>query len=204
MAELSEPTRPQNAYWIWLAEHREELTKEAGVGQKGCVVTALGGAKWKALSANAKAPYEKQAQQKKAAYDKAMEEFKAAGGQVGKRRQEKAAGKKERETKKAKKDARKNSGKPKRPPTAYFAWLNAEGRAAIQKELGTTDFGTTTKAAGERWKTSVPAATKAKYEKIAAEAKAEYDKEFKEWKATQANKENADDNDDEEEEEDDE
>merc|ERR1711971_96697 len=102
--------------------------------------------------------------EKKAAYEKAMEEFKAAGGVAGKRRQEKAAAKKGRADKKAKKEARKNSGKPARPPTAYFLFVNKEGREAAQKELGTKDFGPVGKLAAEKWK-ALPAAKKAPYEK---------------------------------------
>merc|ERR1719222_215966 len=69
------------------------------------------------MSANQKAPYEQQAAVKQAAYHKAMEEFKAAGGEPGKRRQEKAALKKDRANKKARKEARdaKNPGRPSKP-----------------------------------------------------------------------------------------
>jgi len=197
-AELQEPSRPQNSYWIWLSEHREELAKEAGSG-KGSVVGKLAGEKWKVLSANAKKPYEEMAAKKKADYEKAMEEFKAAGGQAGKRRQEKAALKTTRADKKAKKEDRKNSGKPAKPPAAYFAWLNAEGREAAQRELGTKALGVVTKAAAERWKT-LSAAKKQPYEKAAAESKAKYDAAMQEWRAQQTNKENAADGDEEEEE----
>merc|ERR1712217_191168 len=118
-AELIEPAKPQNAYWIWLADHRDAISKEAG-SAKGPDVGKLAGAKWKAMAASAKAPYEKQASQKGAAYEKAMEEFKAAGGVAGKRRQEKAEAKKDRVAKKAKKEARKNSDRPTRPQSSYF------------------------------------------------------------------------------------
>merc|ERR1711971_401847 len=160
------------------------------------VVAKLGGERWKALTANQKAPYEKKAESNKVAYEKAMEEFKAAGGQPGKRRQEKAALKKERADKKAKKGARKNSGKPAKPPSAYWIWMN-ENREALQKELGTKQIGVVGKAAGERWKT-LPAAHKAKFETIAADKRSAYEMAVAEWKEQQGNKENADEKEDEE------
>jgi len=197
-----EPSKPQNAYWIWLCEHRDTISKEAG-STKGSDVGKLAGAKWKAMTANAKAPYEKQAAEKRATYEKAMEVFKAAGGVPGKRRQEKAEAKKDRVAKKAKKEARNNSDKPTRPQTAYFLWINAEGRVAAQKELGTNNLGPVGKHCGEVWKT-LTAAKKAPYEKEAAEKKAAYDKLFAEWKAKQGNKENEDDNEEDEAEDEDE
>jgi len=69
------PKRPQNAYWIWLADNREAVAKEAG-SMKGSVVGKLAGEKWKALSAAAKAPFEKKAAASKAEYEKALEEWK--------------------------------------------------------------------------------------------------------------------------------
>jgi len=196
--ELNEPSKPQNAYWIWLSEHRDAITKEAG-SSKGSDVGKLAGTKWKAMAANAKAPYEKQAAEKKSAYEKAMEEFKANGGVAGKRRQEKAAAKKDRVDKKAKKEARKNSDRPTKPQTAYFLWVNAEGRTAAQKELGTNNIGPIGKHCGEVWK-AMSAAKKAPYEKEAAEKKAAYDELFAEWKTKQGNKENEENEEDEEEE----
>ncbi|CAK0910487.1 unnamed protein product [Prorocentrum cordatum] len=102
-AELEEPKKPQTAYWIWLGENRDALTKEAGT-MKGSVVAKLGGEKWKGLSATAKKPFEDRSAKLKADYDTAMEKFKASGGQVGKRRLEKKEAKDAKADKKAKKD----------------------------------------------------------------------------------------------------
>jgi len=208
-AELNEPSKPQNAYWIWLSEHRDAITKEAKAAgsAKGSEVGKLAGTKWKAMAANAKAPYEKQAAEKKAAYKKAMEEFKANGGVAGKRRQEKAAAKKDRVDKngrvdkKAKKEARTISDRPTKSQSAYFLWVNAEGRKAAQKELGTNSIVPVGKRCGEVWFT-LSAEKKAPYEKEAEEKKVAYHKLFAEWKAKQGNKENdGEDEDDEEDEE---
>jgi len=202
-AELNEPSKPHNAYWIWLSEHRDAIAKEAG-SSKGSDVGKCAGTKWKAMMANAKAPYEKQAVEKKAAYERAVLEFEANGGVIGKRRQEKAEAKKDRVDKKAKKEPRKNSDSLTKPKNAYFLWVTAEGRTAAQKELGTKSIGPVGKHCGEAWKT-LSAAKKAAYEKEAAEKRAVYDKLFAEWKAKQGNKENnGEDEEDEEEDEDEE
>merc|ERR1712151_568118 len=122
-----------------------------------------------------------------------MEAFKAAGGQPGKRRQEKADAKKGRLEKKAKKEARKASGKPARPQNAYWIWLS-ENRDALTKEAGSAKGPVVGKLAGEKWKV-LSASQKAPYEKMAAEKKAAYEKELKEWQEKVGNKENVDEDD---------
>merc|ERR1719461_685940 len=150
MSELQEPSRPANSYWLWLAEHREALGKEAGTN-KGPIVGKLAGERWKSLSASVKAPWEKKAGELRAAYDKAMEEYIAAGGQKGKRRAEKKAAKDGAMSKKAKREAKAASGKPKKALTAYWLWLG-DNRAALSKELGSSKPPLVSKLAGERWK----------------------------------------------------
>jgi len=69
---------------------------------------------------------------------------------------------------------------PKRPATAYFLFVNST-REQIQKELGDKSFGPVTKAQAERWK-NMPAATKATYEKQAADAKVKFEKDVVAYK----------------------
>jgi len=180
-AELQEPSRPQNAYWLWLADNREALTKEAG-SAKGPVVGKLAGEKWKAMSAAAKKPFEEEAAKRKAAYEKAMEAFKASGGQPGKRRQEKQQVKQARADKKAKREARQASGKPAKPQSGYWLYLS-ENREAIVKEAGTGKGPVVAKLAGEKWK-AMSAAGKKPFEAKAAELKAAYQKALEEWKSS--------------------
>ncbi|CAK0910490.1 unnamed protein product [Prorocentrum cordatum] len=180
-AELEEPKKPQTAYWIWLGENRDALTKEAGT-MKGSVVAKLGGEKWKGLSATAKKPFEDRSAKLKADYDTAMEKFKASGGQVGKRRLEKKEAKDAKADKKAKKEARKASLKPARPASAYWLWLG-ENREALAKEAGTAKPPVVAKLAGEKWK-ALAAAAKKPFEAKAAELKAAYDKALQEWKSS--------------------
>merc|ERR1712032_1749983 len=70
---------------------------------------------------------------------------------------------------------------PKQPMSAYFLFVQAN-RDAVQKELGVKDFGPVTKALSARWK-SVSAADRAVYDKQAADAKAQYDKDLAAFQA---------------------
>merc|ERR1719195_1631453 len=72
--DADKPKKPQTAYWLWLAENRAALAKEAGTAA-GPAVAKLGGERWKNLDAKLKAPFEK-----KAEYDKALKEYKEKRG----------------------------------------------------------------------------------------------------------------------------
>merc|ERR1712096_424662 len=75
-----------------------------------------------------------------------------------------------------KKKKTKLPGQPKKPMSAYFLWLNEEGRELIKKEnpdAGVTDIN---KAAGEKWR-EMGESTKKKYEEMHKELKEKY----KEW-----------------------
>jgi high mobility group protein B3 len=184
-ADLVEPSKPQNSYWLWLGENREKIAKELG-SVKGSEVGKLAGQRWKAMPEAAKKPFEARAAELKKDYEKQMEAFLAAGGVKGKRRAEKAeakAAKTGRGEKKARKEARASSGQPKKPQTAYFLYLN-DNREAIQKELGSKALPQVTKLAAERWK-ALGEAQKKPYEAKAAAAKAEYEKAMAEWKEKQ-------------------
>merc|ERR1712029_612688 len=65
--------------------------------------------------------------------------------------------------------ASKIEGMPKRPMSAYFLWMGAEGREA-------------SKECGSMWK-EIDEATKKKYEKKQAELKKKYDIEYPKWLA---------------------
>jgi len=196
MAITEEPRKPQNAYWIFLSDNRDALTKEAG-SSSGPAVGKVAGAKWKGMSAAAKAPYEKRAVAAKAQYDKDIQAFKAAGGEVGKRRAEKAEAKREKAGKRARKA--KDPNKPKKPASAYWLWLNdqrATIMAEIEKKHGKKVVTEVSKIGGERWKT-VAEKAKAPYEKKAVELRKKYEKDIVEYRKNNAD---AGDDDDEDEE----
>jgi len=196
MAITEEPRKPQNAYWIFLSDNRDALTKEAG-SSSGPAVGKVAGAKWKGMSAAAKAPYEKKAATFKAQYEKDMAAFKAAGGEVGKRRAEKAEAKREKAGKRARKA--KDPNKPKRPASAYWLWLNdqrATIMAEVEKKHGKKVVSEVSKIGGERWKT-VADKVKKEYEKKTEELRKKYEKDMAEYKKNNAD---AGDDDDEEDE----
>merc|ERR1719412_1567542 len=79
--DADKPKKPQTAYWLWLAENRAALAKEAGTAL-GSVVAKLGGERWKKLDAKLKAPFETQAAEKKSEYDRALKEYKERKGEA--------------------------------------------------------------------------------------------------------------------------
>jgi len=191
---VEEPKKPQNAYWIFLAENRAALTKEAG-SNSGPAVGKVAGAKWKGMTDTLKAPYEKKASASKAQYEKDVKAFEAAGGVMGKRRAEKAEAKKEKAGKRARKAA-KDPNRPKKPQTAYWIWLG-ENRAALTKEVGGGSVTAVSKLGGEKWK-GLPEKVKAPFEKKAAELRKAYDKAMEEYKKTAGDAANDGDEDEEE------
>lgn len=69
---------------------------------------------------------------------------------------------------------------PKKAPSAYFLFTNAT-REAAQKATGSTKFADVAKYQADRWKT-MPAEEKATYEKQAADAKVQYEKDLAAFK----------------------
>merc|ERR1712154_269446 len=74
----------------------------------------------------------------------------------------------------------KAEGQPKRPMSAYFLWMNDEGRDAAKKALPGAGVAKISKHCGEAWK-SIDESTKKKYEKKQAELKKKYDVEMPLW-----------------------
>jgi len=185
MAIPEEPKKPQNAYWIFLSENREALTKEAG-SNSGPAVGKVAGAKWKGMSEAAKAPYEKKAEAAKAKFEKDLAAFVAAGGVAGKRRADKAEAKREKEGKRRRTT---DPNKPKRPASAYWLWLgeNREALAAeVSKKGAKMDVTAVSKAGGAKWQ-ALSSKAKEPFEKRAAELKKKYEKEMEEYKKNNAN-----------------
>eukprot|EP00931_Biecheleriopsis_adriatica_P008539 TRINITY_DN1096_c0_g1_i1.p1 TRINITY_DN1096_c0_g1~~TRINITY_DN1096_c0_g1_i1.p1 ORF type:complete len:227 (-),score=98.18 TRINITY_DN1096_c0_g1_i1:145-765(-) len=79
--DANAPKRPQSAYSVFLSENREAILKSLPAGANPITdVAKKAGEQWKALSANAKKPYETTAEKLKAEYQKAMEEYKKTQG----------------------------------------------------------------------------------------------------------------------------
>jgi len=74
-----QPKRPVSAYFLWCSESREAIAAALG-STRPQDVTRAAGERWKALSAEEKAPFEARSAELKAEYEKAMSEFVAQGG----------------------------------------------------------------------------------------------------------------------------
>ena len=93
-----------------------------------------------------------------------------------KRERKRASSAKEKPAKRKKKD----SGAPKRPMSAYFIWLN-EHREQIKEENPGISITEISKKAGEMWR---ELKDKTEWEKKNQEAKARYEEEMREWRAS--------------------
>eukprot|EP00092_Neocalanus_flemingeri_P027473 GFUD01029799.1.p1 GENE.GFUD01029799.1~~GFUD01029799.1.p1 ORF type:complete len:112 (+),score=37.36 GFUD01029799.1:3-338(+) len=71
-------------------------------------------------------------------------------------------------------------GQPKRPMSAYFLWMNEEGRAMVKKQNPDAPITEVSKKCGEEWR-GLGDAAKKKYEKMQEQAKVKFDKDYKEW-----------------------
>merc|ERR1719414_2769640 len=97
-------------------------------------------------------------------------------------------GKRQRQSKgeRAGKRAKKDKDAPKRPMSAYFLWTQENRENVIQQHnlnpKAVTEF---TKKAAESWK-GVSDAVKQEYEKKAAAAKAQYQKDLEAYKQSKA------------------
>jgi len=153
---------------------REQIFKVIGTKDAG-QVGKKAGEMWKALSASAKAPFEKKAKEQKDAWEKykntddgkkALEEAKAD-------RKEAKQEKLEKNAKKAAKAVEKDD-KLKKPSSAYFLFTN-DKREEVMKSLGSKDFGAVARKISEMWKGMSDAAKKPWEDKAKAQKDA-YDK----------------------------
>eukprot|EP00747_Dinoflagellata_sp_TGD_P186233 gnl/TRDRNA2_/TRDRNA2_43159_c0_seq1.p1 gnl/TRDRNA2_/TRDRNA2_43159_c0~~gnl/TRDRNA2_/TRDRNA2_43159_c0_seq1.p1 ORF type:complete len:202 (+),score=86.44 gnl/TRDRNA2_/TRDRNA2_43159_c0_seq1:82-687(+) len=196
---LVQPTKPQNAYWIYLAENRAEFQKKVPAGSKASAVAKLAGEKWKTMTEKEKAPFNKKAECLKAQYEKDLAAFKAKGGVMKKRGcDEDGNPKKGKKGKTGKKE--KDPNKPKKPAGGAYGVFLSENRDKIKAALPAghkiTDV---TKAAGAKFK-ALSDKEKAPYEKKYQALKAAYEKAMKSYKPPAGAAEDEEDDDEDEDE----
>jgi len=149
MSSSSAVSKPQTAYFQWLAENRKKIQEEHKISAP-VEVTKKASELWKALPAAAKKTYEDKYAVAKAAWDKVQE------------------------GKKAEQDAKLNpEGSKKKPQTPYFLWFN-ENRNKISEEHKLTSVTDLGKKASELWK-ALSEADKKPFEDKYAAAKKEYE-----------------------------
>ena len=138
-----QPKKPVGgAYGAWLAEHRAELQKELGPGKPASEVGKLAGSRFKALSEDTKAIYQKKFDDAKVKFEADMAAFLEAGGEKKstKRKAEKSA------------KPKKDPDAPKKPAGGAFGCFLAKNRAAFTEECKGKPVTAVTKLASDRWK----------------------------------------------------
>ncbi|TVU33333.1 hypothetical protein EJB05_25143 [Eragrostis curvula] len=192
----NERKKPCPAYVLWCKDQWNEIKKENPEADFKEVSNALG-AKWKALGAEEKKPYEERYRQDKEAYlqvvgqekreaeaMKLLEEeqmrwtAKELLEQYLKFRQEAEEGGDGKKGKRKNKKKDKDPAKPKGPMSAYFLFMQERRAALVAEKKNVTEIG---KITGEEWK-GMTEAQKAPYEKVAKKQKEEYLKQMEVYK----------------------
>uniref|UniRef100_A0A804PHI1 HMG box domain-containing protein n=1 Tax=Zea mays TaxID=4577 RepID=A0A804PHI1_MAIZE len=194
-----ERKKPCPAYVLWLKDQWTEVKKENPEADFKEVSNTLG-AKWKALGAEEKQPYEDRYRQEKEAYlqvvgqekreaeaMKLLEEqqmqwtAKELLDQYLKFRQEAEEGDcKKGRKKKSKKD--KDPSKPKQPMSAYFVYSQERRATLVAEKKNVPEIG---KITGEEWK-NMTEGQRAPYEEVARKQKEEYHKQMEVYKQKKA------------------
>ena len=188
-------TRTRSAYWLWLADHRTQLTKEHGLeGKRGSEVSKKAGEVWKTLPESEKMHYQDLAAKDKARY---VEEVKTLGkkermpragrrGSTGKGRDAEDSADKDnvtggRPSKMVKRE--KDPQAPKKPMTGYFMWVN-DTRSKITQDykLEGQRGSEVTKVQARLWK-EVDEQTKEAYHQKFTAAKMQYTKDLAAYRA---------------------
>eukprot|EP01062_Namystynia_karyoxenos_P077869 TRINITY_DN7935_c0_g1_i2.p1 TRINITY_DN7935_c0_g1~~TRINITY_DN7935_c0_g1_i2.p1 ORF type:complete len:248 (+),score=139.01 TRINITY_DN7935_c0_g1_i2:71-745(+) len=198
------PKQPSSGYMLFISHNRESIANELGT-RAAPQIAKCAGERWAVLGEEDKARYQAQAKELKEKYDADFEKFKqtssyqewlqakkdAKGAKEAKKeakeakkeaKEAKLAEKRDREEGKGKKAKRvRAEGEPKRPQSAYFLWMNAEGRAQAKAQNPAASLGEVGKIAGELWKGKT-AEEKQEWEDKAKEAKEQYEKDMKVFK----------------------
>lgn len=196
MSVTEEPKKPQNAYWLFLADNRSKFESQLPDGaHKGSGVAKVAGEAWKKIAEKERKPYEDKAAKLKAAYDEAMKKFLAAGGEKSKRKMKgkPADDEGDGEGKAAKRGKKeKDPNQPKKPQNAYWLFL-ADNRPKFDAQVpaGVNKMGATAKLAGDAWK-ALPDKQRQPYDAKAAKLKKVYDEEMSKYKAEKSAKGGAD------------
>uniref|UniRef100_A0A0E0JY43 HMG box domain-containing protein n=1 Tax=Oryza punctata TaxID=4537 RepID=A0A0E0JY43_ORYPU len=186
-----ERKKPCPAYVLWCKDQWNEIKKESPEADFKEVSNALG-AKWKALGAEEKQPYEERYKQEKEAYlqvvgqekreaeaMKLLEEeqmqrtAKELLDQYLKFRQE-AEDDGDKKARKKGKKKEKDPSKPKQPMSAYFVYTQQRRAALVAEKKNVPEIG---KITGEEWK-AMTEAEKAPFEEIARKQRKEYQVEM--------------------------
>jgi len=160
------PARNQSAYMFFAKDARKRIREEnpdASFGEIGKLV----GEAWKKCSDEDKKKYQAMAQEDTARYKKEMSNYSAPAMSDD----SDDGGKKKKPT--------KDPNAPKKPKTSYMHF-NTAMRPLVAKENPDASFTDMAKLVGDKWKNVSPS-EKAKYEEMAKEDKARYQREMKDY-----------------------
>jgi upstream-binding transcription factor len=150
-ASGSQPKKPVGgAFGRFQAENRDALAEECK-GQPITAVTKLASERFKALSEEDKAVWQKKFQEAKEKYENDVEAFMAAGGEIKKadkllkRKGNKSSGN-------AAKKIKVDPDAPKKPVGGAYGRFLAQHRAEFQKQCEGKPVPAVTKLAGDKWK----------------------------------------------------
>merc|ERR1719167_1226952 len=139
-------------------------------------MSKLLGDAWKSLDDTVKKTFHDKAAAEKADYDQELAKYKKTPEYAAH-----TALVQEQKIKDTKTKFRKDENAPKRPMSAYFLWMQKEGRPAYVEANPTANPATIGKALGEQWKT-VSEAVKQKYQEQFDAAKEQYQEELAAYK----------------------
>jgi len=189
-ARENAPKKPQTAYFMYSATVREEL-KKSDPTMKVTQVAKEAGARWRALSAEDKKPWQEKATAAKKEWQTKMDAYLASEEGKWLRKDKEENGEAEDgesgAKKKGKRKKKKDDGAPKKPQSAYFLYL-ASVREAIKKEFEISKASDVAREGGKKWK-ALSDEDKKPFVDEAAKLKEEYKvkvEEFNKKKAQEA------------------
>jgi hypothetical protein len=177
------PKKPKTVYLLFCDDHREKLSKELGIKNAALLSKELG-KRWKEIDPAEKKKYEEMYERAKKEYDKEFAEYQKNKPESESESESESdsdsdKGKKKRKAPKKKKDP----NAPKQPPTAYLIFCS-ENRAKVKAENKDLSMIEVTKKLSEQWR-ALDDDGKQKYNQMAAQQKAEYEKKMQIYKKSQ-------------------
>jgi len=169
------PKRPQTAYFMWMNDNRDKITKsmpDATFGEKAAKFSEL----WGAMSDGQKAPFVKKSTAASEKFHKAMAKYKLTADY---KKFQKA--KEEFKVNQVKKQKfKKDENAPTRPQSAYFLFMADERDDLVSGGMSHKDA---VKKLGAMW-SALSAGKKKPYDDKAASLKAKYEKAVEKYHKT--------------------
>jgi len=178
ISDPNAPKRPASAFFQWRSAVHNKIKNSMPVSHTFGELAAKFSEEWKKLSDADKKPFEEKYELQKKTYDKLMNAYKHTENFRRFQRQ-----KKEFKVESAKKGKfAKDPNAPKKPQTAYFAFM-ADKRETVKTENPDITHKDVLRKLGELWN-GLSAAQKGPYEKTAEASKKQYEKDFAKYKSS--------------------